>query len=473
MLHSLKSSRTTTNLFKAGLISLGIGLPSYYLSKYDKQTDFLFSSEKKDPTKTYIWGNGLYQARPGAALTFKNYFPKLIETFSGKDNVNLGFINFNKDFEVGLDTTGCVYIWPKTKMHSIPDKKVNYNARENLKQIDSKGGFVQQEFTNEFLWGVKKDGSVHQWKLNVNHDSKDKIKNIGEIVDFSVEPVRLIASLSNIKQIATGADHLLALDNDGKVFTMGDDTLGQCGVGAHGRTKSGPFYEQRVPNPVHIKNLPSISAIACGSNHSLVVSGDGNVYGWGSNSKMQLSHENDFSSPNDPLLAAFYPLRIDKNLSNIMVDKVAAGNEFSMFCGINRNNDETEVYGCGHNLKGELGAGFLRHVVDVSKSETLSNLVIKNENMKEEHVKILDLKCGLFHCITLQNIGCVLEWGSNDEGQLGNRKRTFSENPIWLKTFEKENIKSVFAKETSSAIICEWDEKAEMKKKLAKEDNKA
>jgi len=116
---------------------------------------------------------------------------------------------------------------------------------------------------------------------------------------------------------------------------------------------------------------------------------------------MQLSHENDFAAANDPLLATFNPLRIDKNLANIFVEKVACGNEFSMFVGTNRNNNETEVYGCGHNLKGEIGAGFLRHVVDVSKVETLSNLVVKNEKGEEEHVKITDLKCGLFHCITL------------------------------------------------------------------------
>jgi len=45
------------------------------------------------------------------------------------------------------------------------------------------------------------------------------------------------------------------------------------------------------------------------------------------------------------------------------------------------------VFGCGHNLKGELGAGFLRHLVDIVKIEGLSNYKIKvhsNNNLDTE-----------------------------------------------------------------------------------------
>lgn len=64
-----------------------------------------------------------------------------------------------------------------------------------------------------------------------------------------VNKSRTISTLSNIKQIACGTDHFCALDNNGKVFTMGDDTLGQCGLGEEGRSNAGPFFEKRVSNP--------------------------------------------------------------------------------------------------------------------------------------------------------------------------------------------------------------------------------
>lgn len=65
---------------------------------------------------------------------------------------------------------------------------------------------------------------------------------------------RTIKNLADIKQIACGHDHFVALDKNGAVYTMGDDTLGQCGLGNFGRTSGGPFYERRVRNPEIVKS---------------------------------------------------------------------------------------------------------------------------------------------------------------------------------------------------------------------------
>lgn len=97
---------------------------------------------------------------------------------------------------------------------------------------------------------LKSDGSVYQFPVSFNRDEE-----IGANIDFSVsDKKRKIGVLSNIKQISSGFDHFVALDKDGKVFTMGDDTLGQCGLGDEGRPPCGPFYEKRVSMP---KMVPS------------------------------------------------------------------------------------------------------------------------------------------------------------------------------------------------------------------------
>ena len=62
--------------------------------------------------------------------------------------------------------------------------------------------------------------------------------------------------------------------------------------------------------------------------------------------------------------------------NNKVVD-VAAGSEFTIIVTENHTNGETEVFGCGHNLKGEIGGGFIRHLSDVIKIEGLSNYRIK------------------------------------------------------------------------------------------------
>ena len=36
---------------------------------------------------------------------------------------------------------------------------------------------------------------------------------------------------------------------------------------------------------------------------------------------------------------------------------------------------------------------------------------------------IKQLRCGRNHCMALMSIGAILEWGDNEYGQLGNKKR--------------------------------------------------
>lgn len=103
--------------------------------------------------------------------------------------------------------------------------------------------------------------------------------------------MRHVKSLpTNIKQISTGFDHFLALTDKGEVFSMGDDTYGQCGLGQMSRSTSPPFYERRVKNPRKVEGLnANIKKICCGANHSLAITEEGSLFGWGSNSNMQLS----------------------------------------------------------------------------------------------------------------------------------------------------------------------------------------
>lgn len=51
--------------------------------------------------------------------------------------------------------------------------------------------------------------------------------------DAAIDPEAFvnIEELSSIVDIAAGYDHMIALDSEGRVFGLGDDTFGQCGCG--------------------------------------------------------------------------------------------------------------------------------------------------------------------------------------------------------------------------------------------------
>ncbi len=61
-----------------------------------------------------------------------------------------------------------------------------------------------------------------------------------------------------------------------------------------------------------------------------------------------------------------------------------------------------------------------------------------------------------------------MEWGDNEFGQLGNRKRVYSEHPIILSKFSKDNLVDLSCGYNSSAVICEYDEEQDTQKEIKK-----
>lgn len=76
------------------------------------------TKEKEKPSKTvsYIWGNGVYQARPDALLQFKNFEPKRIANLTGDKSMRL--LRFSEYYEAGIDTEGRLYLWPSKVLDS-------------------------------------------------------------------------------------------------------------------------------------------------------------------------------------------------------------------------------------------------------------------------------------------------------------------------------------------------------------------
>ncbi|XP_078250681.1 E3 ISG15--protein ligase HERC5 isoform X2 [Pogona vitticeps] len=94
---------------------------------------------------------------------------------------------------------------------------------------------------------------------------------------------RLLNQLGNkqIVQIACGDYHSMALSKGGELFAWGQNEYGQLGMGR----KSSP-----VKDPQLVRELQCIplGKIAAGSAHSLALSLSGAVYSWGNNSSGQL-----------------------------------------------------------------------------------------------------------------------------------------------------------------------------------------
>lgn len=90
---------------------------------------------------------------------------------------------------------------------------------------------------------------------------------------------------SPVVALAAGRKHVLALTKDGRVFAWGDNSQGQVGRGAN---PDDPLL-QYVATPYVIPGLENVICIAAAVSHSLALTGDGALYGWGSNASGQLN----------------------------------------------------------------------------------------------------------------------------------------------------------------------------------------
>lgn len=110
--------------------------------------------------------------------------------------------------------------------------------------------------------------------------------NWGEVGVDNKEPQHLPQLIldKNIESIKCGYVHSLALTTDGNILVWGVNIYGQLGVQN--------AADQMKPVPVLLLQHEKIVFITTGAYHSVAVTVDGKVYGWGCNLNHQLGLEN-------------------------------------------------------------------------------------------------------------------------------------------------------------------------------------
>ena len=140
-------------------------------------------------------------------------------------------------------------------------------ARESANpQIGTGNGFTAILKANGTVWtvGNNKDGQLGNG-TNDNCNIAEKV-HINETTE-----------LTNVIKIAVGTDHVLALTQEGKVYSCGLNSKGQ--LGTNNTTSSS--YAKVVLGEDGTSNLENIVDISAGANGSAAIDKDGNLYVWG------------------------------------------------------------------------------------------------------------------------------------------------------------------------------------------------
>ncbi|KAM9477007.1 putative E3 ubiquitin-protein ligase HERC3 [Clarias gariepinus] len=299
-----------------------------------------------------------------------------------------------KPDSVRFTDTGIGYLSPKSRISDVSPGK-------------SLMGFIRGD-GNASVLRLNTREQVKSGKLKTLDQKKDKIRliscgetdavlleNGGRI--FSLEKSNVyspIKSLCNktVIQVACGDQHFMALTNDGQLFTWGQNSSGQLGLGKG---------EPSSLSPQHLKSLCGIplAQISAGGDHSFALSLSGAVFGWGRNSAGQLGlgHKDDIYIPT-----------CVSNLSQKKTISISCGEEHTATLS---KGGTVFTFGSGHY--GQLGHSSFRDELQPRVVTALWGL------------NVSQITCGRNHTLALvESSNTIYSFGCGEQGQLGNGQRT-------------------------------------------------
>ncbi len=213
--------------------------------------------------------------------------------------------------------------------------------------------------------------------------------------------------LTDVKDIAAGNEHSLALKNDGTVWAWGDNKFGRLGDGT----------TNQHPMPVQVKGengvgfLTDVEAVAAGKEQGFALRADGTVWAWGYNAYGQLGDgtRTDRSTP----------VRVS-GLEDIVAISPGHGHCLAL-------KADGTVWAWGVGFLGQLGDG----------TTALSTIPVRVHGLTD----VVAISGGGAHSLALKSDGTVWAWGANSAapldgsggGQLGDGTTTNRSIParVW------------------------------------------
>jgi secretion-regulating guanine nucleotide exchange factor len=191
------------------------------------------------------------------------------------------------------------------------------------------------------------------------------------------------------KSVACGANHSLVISSEDELWVSGSNSHGQIGLDV-----------EQVSSFVRLNSdlLVKLEAVAAGWNHSLVLLRNGQLYALGSNDNGQCGLSNVVNL-RQPVLIEGLP-----KLSAVICSLYASyGLDFEVIFGIKIKG---KIWGWGMNRHGELAISF-------------PTMLFTPKCIVDTH-SVIEIACGQYHLIFLTENKKIYGMGSNKYGQLGN-----------------------------------------------------
>ncbi|RVE75187.1 hypothetical protein OJAV_G00014280 [Oryzias javanicus] len=248
-------------------------------------------------------------------------------------------------------------------------------------------------------------------------DSEDDLPESGAVFTFGKSkfsdniPSRFWLKNDVPRKIACGDEHTALVTGNGKLFMFGSNNWGQLGLGS----------KLTVNKPTCVKALKSerVKLVACGRNHTLVWTAQGHVYASGGNSEGQLGL-GDCEERTSFKRVQFFD-------SQGAVQMLAAGSNTSAAL-----TASGKLFMWGDNSEGQIGLG------KESQASSPQEVGVGRP--------IRWMSCGYYHSAFVTVDGALYTFGERDSGKLGLGTEQLSGHRL------PQRVKSI--KEAVSQVAC-------------------
>lgn len=227
--------------------------------------------------------------------------------------------------------------------------------------------------------GINKDGQIGYHAETPDHPCQVLITPV---------PVKLPLedSSAKVKRVDCGRSHTLALTNMGEVYSLGNNSFGQCGrpiIDNEDYFRSQVVHRVQVP----VNAEDRVVDVKCGMDHSLLVTEMGHVFscGWSADGQTGLGHYNNQALPER--------VRGDIEGEKIVTVTCAADCVLAL-------NDKGDVFGWGNSEYCQFNM-----VTDEQQLNTPIKLNLAGVG------KVIDVASGGSMCMVLNDQHDVFVWG--------------------------------------------------------------
>ena len=436
--------RESTTITPPDSASRGIRFNQVSGSKNYNSMEYGFSLAVGSDGNAYAWGyNSSGQLGDGTGTSYRttpvmvktpdrNTYPDLPEDFTYVQ-VSAGAYH-----SLALGSDGNAYAWGLNRNGQLGDGTTSYSGqstpvrvktpdRKTYPDLPADFTYLQVSAGTDHSLAVGSDGNVYAWGYNNNGQLGDGTSTERHAPVRVKTPDRktypdLPADFTYL-QVSAGSDHSLAVGSDGNVYAWGNNSLGQLGDGTGSGSQTTPV---RVKTPDR-KTYPDLPAdftylqVSAGQYLSLAVGSDGNAYAWGLNRNGQLGDGTGSGYRNAPVMVRTPDRKTYPDLpADFTYLQVSAGWGYSLAVGSDGN-----AWAWGWNYYGQLG----------NNSYSDSHVPVRVRDPAgptdtSKGLKATQVSAGDTHSLAVGSDGNAWAWGNNQYGQLGDNSTDSKSVPV-------------------------------------------